>query len=180
MQAEIAKLFVVVWHTAAIYLFLLVGVRTVGRRILGQLTVVDLVAVILVGSAVETSMVAANTSLAAGLVSASTLFLINAVLSKLVVRSDLARHFCTCESVVLMRDGQFLDGVLYRLGLSHTDIIEGVRARGITRLEDVKYAVLEADGEINVVPVGAKVGSMSAAAVKQVDHPKRRRRKSPK
>ena len=58
-----------VFQTLAVYLFLIAGLRILGRRQIGQLNVIDLVIIIVLGSAVETAMIAGDTSLSAGLVS---------------------------------------------------------------------------------------------------------------
>ena len=63
-------LLIVAGTTACIYLFLITILRLVGRRQLAQLSALDLVVVLLLGSTVETAMIHGDTSLAAGLVSA--------------------------------------------------------------------------------------------------------------
>jgi uncharacterized membrane protein YcaP (DUF421 family) len=77
-----------VGSTAAIYLFLVGALRLLSRRQLGQLTVIDLVVVLVLGSAVETSMIHGNTSLPVGLASAVTLL----VLTACSPWSSCARH----------------------------------------------------------------------------------------
>ncbi len=86
----LASLAVPLWlevagSTAVIYLFLLVLLRIFGRRQLGQLTAVDLVVVLTLGSAVETSMIHGNTSLVAGLVSVGhPALVLNGLITKLL------------------------------------------------------------------------------------------------
>src|SRR2546423_14278460 len=67
LAGEARSLAIVAGSTAAIYLFLLVLLRLFGRRQLGQLTVIDLVVVLLLGSAVETAMIHGGVSLPAGI-----------------------------------------------------------------------------------------------------------------
>src|SRR5215469_14180286 len=74
---RVASLAVVSACTAGIYLFLVVLLRLFGRRQLGQLTIIDLLVVLLLGSAVETAMIHGDVSLWAGLVSATTLLGVN-------------------------------------------------------------------------------------------------------
>src|SRR5579872_3533790 len=71
----------VIIHTLVLYFFLIFCLRVVDRRQMGQMTVFDLVVIIVLGSAVETSMVAGSTSLQTGLVSASTLLVANRLLT---------------------------------------------------------------------------------------------------
>jgi uncharacterized membrane protein YcaP (DUF421 family) len=143
-------------HTLILYLLLIAGLRAVGRRQLGQLTGLDLVIVILMGSAVETAMIAGNTSLSAGLVSAATLLVANRVLALVVERSRRVRRLVVGNPVLLVHHGQFVEEHLRRVGLTEADVLEAIRERGEAGLEDVEFAVLEVDGAINVVPKEAR------------------------
>ncbi|HLV80826.1 MAG TPA: YetF domain-containing protein [Chthonomonadaceae bacterium] len=138
-------------HTICIYLFLIVALRLIGRRLTGQLTVVDLTIIILLGSAVETAMVAGDVSLPAGLVSAGILLVANRLLTLLVLRSRRLRHLLGIGPVLLVQDGHILEDHLRRVGLSEADLIEAIREREKADLSDVRFAVMEPDGEINVI-----------------------------
>src|SRR5690349_2016932 len=100
---------IVAVHTVAIYAFLVLALRLGNRRQLGQLTVLDLVIVILLGSAVETAMVAGNTTLPAGIVSAATLLLCNRLISLLALRSKMLSRLVNHGPVLLVHDGRFVE-----------------------------------------------------------------------
>ncbi|HVT11287.1 MAG TPA: YetF domain-containing protein [Fimbriimonadaceae bacterium] len=138
-------------NSAAIYLFLIFAVRLAGRRQLGQLTPLDLLVLILLGSAVETAMVRANTSLTAGLVSGTTLLLVNRLLTWVMLKSERFRHLVGSGPLLLVHDGKFVDENLKRLGMSKQDVIEAIRERECASIKELRYAVFEPDGEINVV-----------------------------
>src|SRR5690348_18122795 len=104
----------VAMHTLIIYLFLALTLRFISLRQLGQLTVIDLVIIILLGSAVETAMVAADTSLPAGLVSASVLLFTNRLLTWTFCRSKRLRHMAGSSAILLVHDGQFVEEHLRR------------------------------------------------------------------
>lgn len=139
-------------HTVAIYLFLIVGLRFVGRRQLGQLTIIDLVVIILLGSAVETAMVAGNTTLPAGIVSAGTLLLTNRLLAVLAYRSKRIRHFVAGQKMLLVNNGHIVEENLRRSGITVDDLAIAFRARGHCDISEIRYAIMEADGTINVIP----------------------------
>jgi uncharacterized membrane protein YcaP (DUF421 family) len=142
-------------HTLFIYLFLILGLRVLGRRQMGQLTVIDLVIILLLGSAVEMAMLTAVTSLSAGLVSASTLFLANRFLSFLFSRSRRLAHLVAGDPLLLVSNGRFVEEHLRRAGLTHADVLEAIRQHGYAAVEKVQFAVLELDGTITVVPPDA-------------------------
>ena len=126
--------------------------RLISRRQLGQLSVLDLLIVILLGSSVETAMVHGSSSLKAGLISATVLFVANRLVADMLKRSRRFGHICGCGPLLLVHDGLFVEEHLKRVGLTHDDVMLAVRNREYADLKDVRFAVLEADGEINVIP----------------------------
>jgi uncharacterized membrane protein YcaP (DUF421 family) len=145
-------LLAVVAHTATIYVVLILLFRLPGHRQLAQFTLVDLVVIILIGSAVETAMVNGDTSLAAGLVCASTLLTMNRVITFFLARSRHLRHIVLGRPLLLIHNGIMLDEHVRRAGLTPEDVKEAIREREECHTENVRYAVLETDGTLNVVP----------------------------
>ena len=151
MNDQVRLLLGVALNTAIIYAFLIVAVRLVGRRHLGQLTSLDMLILVLLGSAVETAMVQASTSLKAGLVSAATLLILNRLLNFAMLKSRRFSHLVGAGPLLLVHDGKFVEENLKRLGMSKTDVIEAIRERECSSIADLRYAVFEANGEINIV-----------------------------
>ncbi len=143
----------VVLHTAILYFFVVVLLSLLARRQVSEIGVMELVVVALLGSAVETSMVAGDTSLQAGLVAASTLLVCNWIMSHLQRRSLMFRRALRGRPVPLVYKGRFLEYGLREAGLSEDDVREGIRERGYERVEEVRLAMFEIDGSISVLPV---------------------------
>jgi len=139
--------------TALIYTFLLTVLRLFGRRQLAQLTTFDLVVVLLLGSAVETAMIRGYVVLAAGLVSAASLLLMNAILTRLMLRSRRFCHLVGGGPVLLVNNGAVVEEHLRRAGLTKADLAEALRSQGFSNAGDVQAAVLETDGSLSVIPV---------------------------
>jgi len=146
-----AAMFEVAGATALIYLFLIVAIRLVARRQLGQLTVVDLVVVLVLGSSVETAMIHGDASLPAGLVSAGTLLVLNRVLTALFLRSTRLSHLVNGGPVLLVHDGEVVEEHLRRAGMTRPDLLAALRGRGFESTVGVGSAVLETDGSLSVV-----------------------------
>ncbi len=147
-----SDLFQVVWHTAAIYLFLIVMLRLVGKRQMGQLNAIDLIVIILLGSAVETSMVAGDVSLPAGLVCVTVLLLLNRAFAYCLLHSKRWRHIVVGSPIVLVNHGHLVYENLKRAGLTEADVREALREREETRLRNIQTAILETDGTVTVIP----------------------------
>jgi len=137
--------------TALIYLFLVVILRLFGRRQLGQLTSIDLVVVLLLGSAVETAMIHGDVSLPAGLASAATLLVLNRLLTFVFLHSDRFRHLVGGGPVLLVHDGRPIEEHLHKVGMTRSDLDEALRARGYADTAAVREAVLETDGTVSVI-----------------------------
>ncbi len=141
----------VVLHTLIIYAFLIVVMSLLGHRQSSELSLTELVVIMVIGSSVETSMVAGDTSLQAGLVSAATLLAANRALSSLMQRRPWLRRIVVGRPIILVHNGRILPKNIREAGLSPDDVLEGVRERGYDGLGDVRLAVLEMDGAISVV-----------------------------
>jgi uncharacterized membrane protein YcaP (DUF421 family) len=157
MESAALDLLPIVGQTLAIYVFLIVCLIVLGRRPVTQITFVQLVVIMLLGSAVETSMVAGNTTLPAGLVSATTLLLATRLFSLLLARWPLLRRWILGGPVVLVHNGEILQDSLHRVGLTPADVESAIRERGFDDIKDVRYAILEVDGSIGVISTDAPI-----------------------
>lgn len=155
MSDSLHTLPVVVWHTLAVYLFLIVAVRLIGRPVMAQLTVLGYLVVALLGSAVETALYNGSASLQAGLTAAATLFIGDKAITLLLAKSALLRRLVIGTPLVLVAHGRFIRSQLRRAGLTESDVRAAIRERGYDDLDEVRWAVLEVNGLVSVVPRAA-------------------------
>jgi len=137
--------------TGIIYAFLILLMRFLGRQVLSQLSALDLLIVMLLGSSVETSMIHGSTLLRCGFVSATVLLVMNRLLTLGMLSSPRLRNLVAGGPIVLVNNGQFIEESLIRAGLTHEDVMAAIRDRECGDLSDVRLCVMEPDGEINVV-----------------------------
>ena len=154
IAAEMTGVLEAVGSTTAIYLFLVGALRLLSRRQLGQLTVIDLVVILVLGSAVETSMIHGDTSLSVGLASAVTLLVLNRLLTLLFLHIPRLSHLVNGGPILLLNHGHILDEHLRRAGLTNADLLEALRTQGYDGPAGVRAAVLETDGTVSVIPDG--------------------------
>lgn len=152
------ELTIPVWNillrTAAIYLVILIGLRLAGKREIGQMTVFDLVVLLLLANAVQNAMVGPDTSLTGGLVAAVVLLVLNAVVARLRLRWPRLRHLVEGSLTLLVLRGEVIADHLRREGLDQETLEAALREHGVADLSEVEMAVLEIDGSISVVPAG--------------------------
>lgn len=147
----------VIGRTLVVYVAVVAGLRVVGKRQLGQLTVPDLVVVLLIANAVQNAMVGADVSLAAGLVSSATLLVSNVFVTRIVMRSPRFARLVTASPTVLVKDGAVLGDALRREGIDEQELLTALREHGVDDPSSVRVAYLEPDGAVSVVPIDAKV-----------------------
>lgn len=146
----------IVVRTAAVYLVLLGGLRLAGKREIGQMTVFDLVVLLLLANAVQNAMVGPDTSLTGGVIAAAVLLVLNALVAQLRLRSPKLRHAVEGSPTILILHGEVVPAHLRREGIDPDTLEAALREHGVTDLHQVEMAVLETDGSISVVPVAAE------------------------
>jgi uncharacterized membrane protein YcaP (DUF421 family) len=142
-------------RTAIVYLVILLALRLAGKREIGQMTVFDLVVLLLIANAVQNAMVGSDTSLLGGLLAAVTLLVMNALIALLRLRSTRLRHLVEGTPTVLVLHGEVIPEHLRREGIDEETLQASFREHGIEEVNDVDMAVLEIDGSISVVPMGS-------------------------
>ena len=142
-------------RTATVYAVVLLGLRLAGKREVGQMTMFDLVVLLLLANAVQNAMVGPDTSLAGGLLAAAVLLIVNAVVARLRMRWPRLRRLVEGSPTLLVLRGQVLADHLQREGLDQETLEAALREHGVADLGEVEMAVLEIDGSISVVPSGS-------------------------
>jgi uncharacterized membrane protein YcaP (DUF421 family) len=144
----------IILRAAAVYLAVLLGLRLSGKRELGQMTVFDLVVLLLLANAVQNAMVGPDTSLTGGILAAGVLLILNAGVAYLRLRRRPLRRVLEGSPTLLILHGQVLERNLRRESLDREVLETALREHGVARVEDVEMAVLEIDGSISVIPTG--------------------------
>ncbi len=139
-------------RTAIVYLFIVTALRLSGKREVGQMSVLELVVILVISDAVQNSMVGDNTTLWGGLVAVATLLALDLGLKALTRRSRRLREAVEGEPRLLVRDGRLLERAVREEGLEADEVHAAIRSHGLAGVEDVRLAVLETDGSISVIP----------------------------
>jgi uncharacterized membrane protein YcaP (DUF421 family) len=137
-------------RAGVVYLVLLAMVRLSGKRTVGQFTPFDLVVVMLLSEAVSGSINGQDASLPGGLIAAATLLGLDVLIA---VASSRSRRFDTLvegNPVLVGRDGVIYDAVLKRERVPRSDLDKALRDADCA-IEDMRMAILEADGNINIL-----------------------------
>ena len=140
-------------RAAIAYFFLLIVLRVSGKRTLGEMTSFDLVLLLIVSEAVQQMMVDSDNSMTNAMLLVATLVGLDVALSLLKERSSWLEKLLDDVPLVLIEDGRLLKDRMEKVRVDEEDILEAARCqRGLERLEQVKYAVLERSGKIAIIP----------------------------
>jgi uncharacterized membrane protein YcaP (DUF421 family) len=138
---------------AAMYFFLLIVIRVAGKRTLADVTTFDLVLLLIIGESTQQALIGNDFSFTNAFILIITLILIDIGLSIIKQRSGRLDKWIEGTPVVIMKDGALLTETLRKARIDETDILEAARKlQGLERLEQIKYAILEKDGGITIVP----------------------------
>lgn len=142
-----------VLRAAVGYAFLLIAFRVLGRRELGRLTNFDLVVVLVIANVLQNAMIGHDTSLTGGLIGAATVLVLNALVAAAVYASRRVERIVDGDPVVIVADGRLIRSTLRRELITENEVLAATRNAGIQQLADVRLAILESTGEINVFGV---------------------------
>ena len=141
-----------VFRALLVYGFLLVMLRLTGKRQVGQLSPFDFVLLLVLSNAVQNSMNAGDNTVAAGFILVATLLAVNGVMSWLTWRSKRAEILLDGRPQILVHNGQLDEAMLASERITRHELMAAVRQAGVSDVADVRVAILETNGRINVIP----------------------------
>ena len=141
----------IILRSVAVYLFIVVAIRFFGKTIIAQLSVTDLVFILLISNAVQNAMVGPNATLGGGLTAALSLFVLNFVLKRLTFNFKKLTSLLQGEPVMLVHDGKIIKQHLEKVMITEDELLAAAREHGVESIEKVNLAVLEADGNISIL-----------------------------
>lgn len=141
----------IITRSVLVYLFIVLGIRIFGKREIAQLSVVDLVFILLISNSVQNAMVGNDTSLWGGVIAATSLFLINLVLETLFFKSKKISQLIQGSPIMLAYNGKIIKKHLNEAKISKDELEQAVREHGVKSVSDVDLAILETDGNISVL-----------------------------
>jgi len=134
------------------YLLLLLIVRLSGKRGLAQVTIFDLILLLLISQTVGQALIGNDSSLTGAAIIAITLVVVNRVNDLAAHRWADASHVLEDAPLILIEDGHIHDDRLAKMKIRLDDILENGRVdEGVERLDQIKYAVLERSGAISII-----------------------------
>jgi len=141
----------IILSSIIIYLFIIVAIRLFGKKELAQLSVIDLVFILLISNAVQNAMVLGDNSLVGGMVAAGTLFVVNYILKFLQYRFPRFSSALQGDAIMLVYKGKVIESHMRLAKITSNELLEAIREHGVGDVSEVDLAILEVDGNISVI-----------------------------
>lgn len=142
-----------VLRAIAIYLFLLLVFRISGKRTLSQMHPFDMVLLLIIGDSVSQGLMGDDFSITTALLLVTTLVLMELLMSFIKQKSKVADRWLDDVPMIVVEDGKPLPDRMKRARVDASEVLEAARIlHGLENMQQVKYAVLERDGSISVIP----------------------------
>ncbi len=138
-------------RTFIVLIALVVGIRLFGKRNIGEMNLLDIVLIALLGNAVQNAMTFGSGQLGVGFVSAGVLLIADRLLGLLFVRESWLERRLSGDPVLIVQDGQLIGPAMQRQGLTEDEVLAAARDQGIEGLDQIHLAILEDDGNISII-----------------------------
>ena len=138
-------------RTIVLYFLIMVGLRLLGKRQIGELEPIELVLTLLISDLAAVPMQDFGIPLLNGVIPIVTLLSLSMLLSWGSVRSIRLRRLICGSPTALILDGKVQQDAMRHNRFTLDELIEELRSQGVTDLTSVKYAVLETDGQLSVL-----------------------------
>jgi len=139
-------------RTGFLYLVLILSVRMMGKRQIGQMEASEFVVTMLVANLASIPMQDAAIPLYSGLLPILVVLGMELTLSGLILRSVLIRRFFCGKPVILIDNGKVLLENLRRTRVTLDELTGHLRSKDVLDIQEVQFAVLETDGSLSVFP----------------------------
>lgn len=148
---EAHALFIALFRTVTLYALIILGIRLMGKRQVGELEPSELVFTLLIADLAAVPMQDFGIPLITGMVPIVTLLCLTLLLSILTMRSIRFRAILCGRPSIVVREGQVCQREMAKNRFTLDELSEELRIQGIADISKVKYAILETNGQLTVL-----------------------------
>lgn len=139
-------------RTLILYVVIVVVLRLMGKRQIGQLQPSELVVALVIADLAAVPMANVGIPLINGIIPIITLFIMEELLSFISMKSERARGLICGKPSIIIERGIIIEAELRRVRYNLNDLLEQIRLKNFSNLEDIDYAILETSGQLSIVP----------------------------
>ena len=140
----------VILRTLFMYFFIILAYRLMGKKELGQLSIIDLIVSILIAELVALAIEGEKNAILMSVIPISVLVFVQIFISFITLKNDKIRYLIDGKPIVIIKNGKLNFTQMSKLRYSLDDLISQLRLQGVKSIDKVKYAVLENNGNLSV------------------------------
>ena len=142
-------------RTLIVFFVIIVSMRIMGKRQLGELEPSELVVAVLISDLAAHPLQDIGIPLLNGLIPALTLLSMELLISGLIVRSSFMQKLICGKPSILIENGKIVQTEMKKNRFTLEELYEELRSKSILDISTVQYAILETDGTLNIIPFPA-------------------------
>jgi len=143
------------YRTAVMFVIMLITMRILGKRQLGQLELNELVVAIMLSELAVSPITNPNHRLLYGIIPVAVLLVGELFIAFLCMKSTRIRALVVGKPSTIVKNGQIVQTEMRKNRLNLSELTEKLRAQGHTDLSTIKYVLLEVNGTLSVLPFAA-------------------------
>lgn len=138
--------------TLIVYVFVLVAIRLMGKRELGQLQPFELVVIIMIADVASVPMQNAGTPIFQGIIPILALLTGEIIVSYLNIKFQFFHKILTGKPAILIKNGKVIETNLKGQRYGMEELLEQIRVAGYPDIRDIEYVILETSGQVSIIP----------------------------
>lgn len=142
--------FTLIFKTVFMYFFIIFVYRLMGKKEVGQLSVVDLIVSILIAELIALSIEEDEKSILISVVPILVLVGVQIFISFITLKNDKLRNIIDGKPTIIIKNGKLNFTEMSKIRYSLDDLLTQLRLQGVKSIDKVKYAILENNGNLSV------------------------------
>lgn len=139
-------------RTIILYILVVIGLRTMGKRQIGEMQPSELVVAIMISDLAAIPMQETGIPLFSGIIPIFTLIIMEILLSQFSLKNKKFRRMLTGKPNVIIHNGKILKEEMKKIRFNMDDLNEQLRIQGYTGIKDINFAILETNGQLSIIP----------------------------
>lgn len=140
-----------IFRVFVLYLLVILVMRIMGKREIGQLQPYELAITLIISELVTLPMEDNAIPLLDGVMPVLTITLAQVTLSYLTTKSQWFQDFISGKYTIIIENGKMMQKNMTKQKYNITELLEQLRMNGVTKIDDVEYAILETSGQLSVI-----------------------------
>ena len=160
-------MFIVIFRTCILYLLVVLVIRLMGKRQIGELQPYELVITIVISDLATVPMQDVRLPLVLGIIPIMSLLILELILTELQLKSNFMRKIIDGNPSIIIKNGKLNEKELKSQRINLDDLMEELRISGNLDISKIKYALLENNGQLSIIPMDNT--TMNLPAILYVD-----------